>query len=108
MGYQHQASSDNDPVEDIIPITVSNFQWYIDGLVQERRNSIAKALDLHLSCINPDMSHMLTKQTPYLLPLNNMCYFFPQIFTKDTPLLSHVDMAENSRSYLNPWYMSIV
>ena len=25
----------------------------ITGLVQERRNSIAKALELHLSCINP-------------------------------------------------------
>ena len=26
---------------------------YMDGLVQERRNSIANALELHLSCINP-------------------------------------------------------
>ena len=26
---------------------------YIDGLVQERRNSIAKALELRLSCTNP-------------------------------------------------------
>ena len=26
---------------------------HIDGLVQERRNSIAKALELHLSCTNP-------------------------------------------------------
>ena len=26
---------------------------YIDGLVQERRNSIANALDLRLSCTNP-------------------------------------------------------
>ena len=25
----------------------------IDGLEQERRNSIANALELHLSCINP-------------------------------------------------------
>ena len=30
-------------------------QWElnIDGLVQERRNSIANALELRLSCINP-------------------------------------------------------
>ena len=27
----------------------------IDGLVQERRNSIAKALELHLSCTNPSI-----------------------------------------------------
>ena len=26
---------------------------YIDGLVQERRNSSANALELHLSCTNP-------------------------------------------------------
>ena len=26
---------------------------YIDGLVQERHNSIADALELHLSCTNP-------------------------------------------------------
>ena len=29
---------------------------YIDGSVQERRNSIAKALELHLSCTNPSIS----------------------------------------------------
>ena len=28
---------------------------YIDGLVQERRNSIANALELRLSCTNPSM-----------------------------------------------------
>ena len=28
---------------------------YVDGLVQERRNSIANALDLRLSCTNPSM-----------------------------------------------------
>ena len=28
---------------------------YIDGLMQERRNSIAKALELRLSCINPSI-----------------------------------------------------
>ena len=29
---------------------------YMDGLLQERRNSIANALELHLSCINPSIS----------------------------------------------------
>ena len=28
---------------------------HIDGLMQERRNTIAKALGLHLSCINPSI-----------------------------------------------------
>ena len=30
-----------------------HFQDKIDGLVQERRNSIANALELHLSCTDP-------------------------------------------------------
>ena len=30
---------------------------HIDGLVQERRNSIANTLELHLSCINPSIYH---------------------------------------------------
>ena len=29
---------------------------YIDGLVEERRNSIANALELHLSYTNPSVS----------------------------------------------------
>ena len=28
---------------------------YVDGLVQERRNSSVLAMELHLSCINPSM-----------------------------------------------------
>ena len=28
---------------------------HVDGLVQERHNSIANALELHLSCTNPSM-----------------------------------------------------
>ena len=30
-------------------------QGYVDGLVQERRNSIANALELCLSCTNPSV-----------------------------------------------------
>ena len=30
-------------------------QTHVDGLVQERRNSIAKALELRLSCTNPSI-----------------------------------------------------
>ena len=30
-------------------------QWYIDGLVQERRNSSALAMELRLSCTNPSI-----------------------------------------------------
>ena len=29
---------------------------HFDGLVQKRRNSIADALELHLSCTNPSIS----------------------------------------------------
>ena len=34
-----------------------------DGLVQERRNSIANALELHLSCTNPSTSSEIKQQT---------------------------------------------
>ena len=37
---------------------------YVDGLVQERCNSIAKALELHLSCTNPSICSC--KETLYL------------------------------------------
>ena len=30
-----------------------NYEIQVDGLVQERRNSSALAMDLHLSCTNP-------------------------------------------------------
>ena len=30
-------------------------QEYMDGLVQEKRNSIANALELRLSCTNPSI-----------------------------------------------------
>ena len=30
-------------------------EMYVEGFVQERRNSIANALELHLSCTNPSM-----------------------------------------------------
>ena len=35
----------------------TNFEYetYIDGLVQERHNSIANALELRLSCTNPSI-----------------------------------------------------
>ena len=38
--------------------TVADF--HIDGLVQERRNSIANALELRLSCTNPSMWYRIT------------------------------------------------
>ena len=43
----------------VITYPCSRCFWYqsplIDGLVQERRNSIANALKLHLSCTNPSI-----------------------------------------------------
>ena len=36
------------------------YRWDIDGLVQERRNSIALAMELRLSCTNPSICN-----TPY-------------------------------------------
>ena len=36
-------------------MTIFPFQPYVDRLVQERRNSIANALELHLSYTKPSM-----------------------------------------------------
>ena len=43
----------------LISLFIYLFQYflgYINGLVQKRRNSIANALELHLSCTNPAIS----------------------------------------------------
>ena len=34
---------------------IINFEFHIDGLVQERHNSIANALEMRLSCTNPSI-----------------------------------------------------
>ena len=34
---------------------LGHYICYIDGLVQEKRNSIANALELRLSCTNPSI-----------------------------------------------------
>ena len=46
--------------ENVVCENVSHFVsasvcWYINGLVQERHNSIANALELRLSCTNPSI-----------------------------------------------------
>ena len=52
---------------------------YIDGLVQERRNSIANALELSLSCINPSiLSYPTSCSGTSLNPLANV-YFFQNV-----------------------------
>ena len=40
---------------DFIIYTLGHYICYVDGLVQERRNSIANALELCLSCTNPSI-----------------------------------------------------
>ena len=37
------------------PITIGSIWLYLDGLVQERRNSIANALEFHFSCNKPSI-----------------------------------------------------
>ena len=36
-------------------LSLLKYEGFIDGLVQERRNSIANALGLHLSCTKPSI-----------------------------------------------------
>ena len=39
----------------VVVLVLSKFVSYIDGLVRERRNSIALAMQLRLSCTNPSI-----------------------------------------------------
>ena len=53
-------------------VAFSTSQWYLDGLVQERRNSSALAMELRLSCINPltyyvNCSHFIVHYTLWLI-----------------------------------------
>ena len=69
---------------------------HIDGLVQERCNSIANALELHLSFTNPSMWHRFAiKQTmgtaiadfSFMCSLNDKYFLEAGIYLKDIDLL---------------------
>ena len=53
----------------------SRLKIYIDGLVQERRNSSALAIELCLSCTNLDMAcdHLTQHQDPMFILLGWLC-----------------------------------
>ena len=58
-------------------------QQHIDGLVQERRNSSALAMELHLSCINPSISNLkLTKDPSIVSILERFCYIWIPLYFK--------------------------
>ena len=44
---------------------------YVDGLVQERRNSIANAVELRLSCINPSIWGLGRQKQEYQTGISN-------------------------------------
>ena len=50
---------------------------YIDRLVQERRNSIANALELRLSCSNPSI---LKHTTKLVIKADSICLVFDPQF----------------------------
>ena len=50
---------------------ISRTWTYIDGLLQERRNSSALAMELHLSCINPLIYHQVMHWIYCSLPLSH-------------------------------------
>ena len=47
---------------------------YIDGLVQERRNSIANALELRLSCTNPLIRGLVLQWLSEHIYIDNLAY----------------------------------
>ena len=50
---------------------VLTVQDQVDGLVQERRNSTALAMELHLSCTNPSKYSLPSMRKHF----NYQCYF---------------------------------
>ena len=54
MAWWHQETSRllQMPLPELV---FTQFYAYIDGLVQERRNSSALAMELHLSCTDPSI-----------------------------------------------------
>ena len=68
---------------------------YIDGLMQERRNSSALAMELRLSCMNPSIWQcyiteyienkiwIKSEQTVYALRRVLFWYLFPKLWSKE-------------------------
>ena len=77
----------------------------IDELVQERRNSIANTLDLHLSCTNPSIYHCgtdMTTRTPRThWGLNKMVDISETTFSQE---LNKIYCILTKKSYLNAYW----
>ena len=58
-------------------ITVASIKLHVDGLVQERHNSSALAMELHLSCTNPLMCSLKVLSMKLMQKsIYQFCYFF--------------------------------
>ena len=62
----------------------------VDGLIKERRNSIANALELRLSCINPSMCFPVDPPSPVDCPVAGR-YKFKQIGGHDEKYFTRVE-----------------
>ena len=56
LALTHRYQVTNSVSSKICSLSVSECNHHINGLVEERCNSIANALELHLSCTNPSIS----------------------------------------------------
>ena len=59
-GMQYKKEDLTHKIHTAVNRSVASWWHYINGLVQERRNSIAIALELHLSCSNPSIWSIIT------------------------------------------------
>ena len=71
---------------------------HIDGLMQERCNSIANALELHLSCTNPSTWHHRSQST--LEQVIACCLMVPAISWTNADLRSESSHSIHSTIYL--------
>ena len=75
----------------------------IYGLVQERRNSSALAMELRLSCTKPSISTMRQAKNPTFLRMDSITILYRMNTTGGGPLMS-VDWAEISRDQYHLCY----
>ena len=74
------------------------FSFHVDGLVQERRNSIANTLELRLSCTNPSMYRLF--YTCFTMAYPNKDNIFVVDRCCRIGLMGQMD-GDNSPQYLN-------
>ena len=100
--------SESKMVLNLINLTVNDHMphdsWpkpHIDGFVQERHNSIANALELHLSCTNPSI--LFSKFLISWYPISHVCKWHPVCRTLFKIITDNRNLKEKHQNLQNLW-----